>query len=854
MMGYAESLAQVTVSMPELQVEVQQSGVIPINVGSLTGQSVTSFQFTVTYDPDILTITGASSSGTLTDGTGPTVNTATSGEVTVAWATATAIDGSGVLVNLEADYVQAGTSSLTFQSFVFNEGTPASTTTDGSVTVDDGSVPSVGVSLPASSSGAVGGGAVLVPITVGNLTGQNVTSYSFSLAYESGIVSISNVSTAATLSSGGTANATPGAGQITVTWTGTALSGNGTLLYVLVEPTAAGSSPLTFSSFQFNSGEPLANLTNGNFTVSGNAGDVPVSISSSLSGTAGGSLTVPVTVGNVSGLGIASFEMELEYDPSVMRIDAVSQNGTLSAGTSASINLDTAGKATIAWASTTDLTGQGTLINLEISLLNAGTSNLVFSVFQFNEGVPPAATTNGSVTVLPDGQVGVSIPSGLSGNVGAQILIPVNTDDLTGKNVNSYVFTVSYNPSDIQITGFDATGTLSSGATVVTNTDTPGQVIVSMASATALSGAGTLIGLTADLIGPGTSNLSFTSFQYNTGDPVAVPMNGRITISGVATFIQIIHNSSDAPAVDIYINDVKQIDAIAYGSATGFIELESPVIKLDVVSDAAQNNNNPITSTNVSLLDNQDYIAVINGLFAGSGKQAIDLVVKEAQQEASDANTVGLLTFQGSPDAPPLNIYIVDDTPQFNRIRTLAENLEFGDAVLAAEFEPGVYNIELTQAGGPRIGVYRADLSRTAGAALLFMIQGFINPIINQPNLTVAVYAPDGRAIFLPTATNNDGEGVLPGAFALRGNYPNPFNPSTSIQFDLPEAATVTVDVFDLLGRHVMSMPAQQYYAGPDQAAQLDASELASGTYVYRVVAEGQQQQYVSSNTMTLLK
>ena len=199
-------------------------------------------------------------------------------------------------------------------------------------------------------------------------------------------------------------------------------------------------------------------------------------------------------------------------------------------------------------------------------------------------------------------------------------------------------------------------------------------------------------------------------------------------------------------------------------------------------------------------------------------------------------------------------MYIVDDSPQYNRVLTLAKNLGFGDAFLATEFEPGVYNIELAQANGPRIGVYRADLSRTAGSALLFMVQGFINPIIGQPGLTVAVYAPDGRAIFLPIATDNEDEQALPEGFRVNGNYPNPFNPTTAIQFDLPEAALVKIDVYDLTGRHVMSMPSQQYYAGNDQAAQLDASDLASGTYVYRVVAEGQQQQYVSSHTMTLLK
>ena len=716
---------QVSVNIPNAEGTVAEIATIPINVGDLTGQNVTSFQFTLSYNASILNVTGANNTGALTTGTDPIVNTGTPGEITVAWAAATPLTGSGVLVNLEIQYLQVGSSNLGFQAFEFNEGSPASSTSGGTITVNSGTTPSVGVNLPASSSGSVGS-PVLVPVNVGNLSGLNVTSYSFTVSFNQAIVGIASTSTNGTLSQSGSVNVnTNTAGQITVNWNGgTALSGSGTLIDLIVDPVTAGSTPLTFSSFQFNSGEPLATLTNGNFTVSPN-GSVLVSISSTLSGAQGTRLTIPLTIGDVTGKGVASFEMMLNYDPAVIRIDAVAQGGSLSAGTTADVNLDTPGQANIAWASTTPLTGQGILLNLQVSLLSIGSSNIAFSSFQFNEGTPPVTTLDGRVTVSAE--------------------------------------------------------------------------------------AG-------------------------------------------APFLQIIHNSSDAPAVDIYINNVKQVDALAYGSATAFLELDAPNVQVDVVADEAPDNSNPIKSSNVSLQEGQDYVGVINGLFAGSGKQAFDLVVKEAQQEANNANTVGLLTFQGSPDAPPINVYIVDDTPQFNRILTLAKNQGFGDAFLAAEFDPGVYNIEITQANGPSIGVYRADLSRTAGAALLFMLQGFINPIIGQPGLSVAVYAPDGRAIFLPVATDNEDEQGLPDGFQLRGNYPNPFNPTTSIQFDLPEAALVKIDVFDLLGRHVLSSPSQQFYAGNDQAAQLDASELASGTYVYRVVAEGHQQSYISSQTMTLLK
>ena len=718
-------IAQVDVSLPAVQADAGTSGLIPIEVTDLTGLNVTSFQFTVVFDATVVDITGASNADALTEGTAPLVNTGTPGQATVAWASATPLSGGGVLVYLEASYINVGTSALTFTQFDFNEGTPASNTTDGSVTVG----------------------------TTGN--------------------------------------------------------------------------------------DPVA-----------------VTISGALSGNVGSNLSIPVTVGDVTGRNVASFEMVLEYDPAILRIDAVAQAGTLTDGTPASANLDTPGQVSLVWASATPLSGEGTLIAFEATLLAAGTSALTLSSFKFNEGAPPATLQHGAVTVLADGQINVSMPTGLSGSVGQQLLIPVETGDLSGRNVTAYSFTVTYNAANLTITGVSTSGTLSDGHAVVIDTGTAGQATVSAAAGVALGGAGTLVHLVAELTGAGESTLNFSSFQFNDGNPAAVTSSGSVSVSGEAgpTFLQIIHNSPDAPAVDIYINDVRQVDALAYGSATAFLELESPIIKLDVVDNQAPDNANPITSSNVSLLGHPDYVAVINGLYAGSGKQAIDLVVSEAQQEANDANTVGLLVFQGSPDAPPINVYIVDDTPAHNRIKTLAKSLGFGEAFLSTEFEPGVYNIEITQSNGPQVGVYRADLSRTGGAALLFMITGFMNPIIGQPELSVAVYAPDGRAIFLPISTDSEEEAGLPASFRVRGNYPNPFNPATSIEFDLPEAARVTIDVFDMLGRHVLSLPEQQYHAGNRQTARLDASELASGTYVYRVLAEGQRQRYASSQTMTLMR
>ena len=99
-----------------------------------------------------------------------------------------------------------------------------------------------------------------------------------------------------------------------------------------------------------------------------------------------------------------------------------------------------------------------------------------------------------------------------------------------------------------------------------------------------------------------------------------------------------------------------------------------------------------------------------------------------------------------------------------------------------------------------------------------------------------------------------DGPNEQPEGFRLSGNYPNPFNPVTTIAFDLPAAAEVTVHVFDLLGRQLLTTPAQRLTPGTSHTIHLDASNLASGIYLYQVRADMGNQTLIETSKMTLIK
>ena len=104
------------------------------------------------------------------------------------------------------------------------------------------------------------------------------------------------------------------------------------------------------------------------------------------------------------------------------------------------------------------------------------------------------------------------------------------------------------------------------------------------------------------------------------------------------------------------------------------------------------------------------------------------------------------------------------------------------------------------------------------------------------------------KAVYIVTGVE-DGFNPVVKEFVLYQNYPNPFNPSTNIRFNLPEAAKVSLNVYNVTGEKVAVLLNEQEEAGL-HSVQLDASNLPSGIYFYRIIAG----KYQKTMKMILLK
>lgn len=108
------------------------------------------------------------------------------------------------------------------------------------------------------------------------------------------------------------------------------------------------------------------------------------------------------------------------------------------------------------------------------------------------------------------------------------------------------------------------------------------------------------------------------------------------------------------------------------------------------------------------------------------------------------------------------------------------------------------------------------------------------------------------NSVLLSDSDNRANE--LPTGFEIIDNYPNPFNPTTTIRFNIAERADVSLQVIDVLGRVVMQQNVGTVSAGMNQQYTLDASRLASGMYLYRMTANTGAKMMNAQGKFTLIK
>lgn len=691
----------------------------------------------------------------------------------------------------------------------------------GEVTGRPGETASVAVSL----SGVEGSAAV--------------QSFGFSVTAGAG-VTFTGVSSTGTTSgdAGFTVGANTTNGNVGGFSTGTDITASGTVVFLNFDLDSASSGTLTLAGFTVN-GAAIAVDPSASYTVS----DRIIAVGSASVGV-GESFLIPIDLEDalLAADGVVSFSIDLNYDPSVMSIDkTMGSNGAVKAGTlseSATVNGNDFDADTyrIAGFTGSAITGSGTLVYVAATAAaTAGSQNHTITNVVFNGGTPVYAARSGMLTV------------------NAVNFAPTFTAELTDTAIveDSGTFTFDYDATDAN--GDALTYSLNGPGAIDANTgvytlDPAGKAGVHTIEVSVTDGTNTVM-TSATLTIKKVDMFEASLAGFNEAPPTQTVASGMVSMRMVADdgLLEVTFNaqnlSADMTGAHIHIGGVGQNGGVTVnlaptsGSFTNTYDITG---NTDAVN--AMRAGNAYVNVHTAAYPAGE----IRGQVLSAGNAAPAEASSLAPADVTVAGDPGATAFSVSwlpvadPNGDTVNYLLqMAADANFTQVFMLENFGQTNGAAVSNEMAANLYD-ELTMATPGNV-----DIGGTAT---------FYHRVISTDGSLWNAGPAASTTLTRGLVTDTETDTALPAEFTLKGNYPNPFNPSTTISFDLPESADVTVQVLDLLGREVMAIPSQTMQAGSGQSVQIDASNLSSGIYLYRVIARGASQTHMQVKTMTLLK
>lgn len=332
--------------------------------------------------------------------------------------------------------------------------------------------------------------------------------------------------------------------------------------------------------------------------------------------------------------------------------------------------------------------------------------------------------------------------------------------------------------------------------------------------------------------------------------------------------VQAIHNAPDPElnVVDLYVADQLILDDVAFRTASAYMDVPAGFPLTGGV--APGNSTGPgdvFFEFTFTLTPGETYQFIAVGVREPGDFQpnpdgrdiSLDVLVNdEAREVAENPSEIDMLAVHGVPDGPAFDIF-EGPFPRSGRGGfILADDLRFLDSSGYNSTSQTLFNLQVNYSSDDSFYELFTGPDFKLGQAITVLLSGFLDPSSNQngPEFApIAVFSDGTTYMYEPEPTTTEPETTVQ-TFTLNTNYPNPFNPTTNIRFDLQEPGHVSVEVFDVLGRSMLQRNAGFFPADAGNQFQLDASSLPSGTYVYRVLVDVNGTISTQSGRMTLVK
>ncbi len=293
---------------------------------------------------------------------------------------------------------------------------------------------------------------------------------------------------------------------------------------------------------------------------------------------------------------------------------------------------------------------------------------------------------------------------------------------------------------------------------------------------------------------------------------------------------QFIHTVRDVGPVDVYVDDARVLDDFAFETATPFMPFPIGPHRIELVAGQDDDNTRPLWTHHEVFFQEHNYAFIAIG-----DTSTLDVLVQDDALREAATDDVEFFVVHNIAEAPVLDIRLLDPRVPNQLEDLIVNNFVWGQMTAYRRLPPRSHDFQIMNDDNTvEFERFRFDLSAFGGKTLILVRTG---RRFDEGTYTLQGYDVEGKVLTeIPVHTVTPTP--VPDAFVLDGNYPNPFNGSTTIVFDLPEPAHVYLDVIDLLGRTVLSSPARYWEAGNGHTIPVEAATLASGHYLYRLVAQ----------------
>lgn len=530
-------------------------------------------------------------------------------------------------------------------------------------------------------------------------------------------------------------------------------------------------------------------------TQDGSGDEVTMWIDTDLAGPEGGTISIPIHVSDLTDKFVYSSDITITYDAAVLQAVDTDISGTRleAAGWGTPTKNITTGKITMAMAGSTPLTGNGVLVKMIFNIVGTTgtTSPLHFDSALCNEGQPPVIVTDGFFTVMEtkfdiSGRVGYY--SDINTPVGDVNVVAAGPENKTSTTLASGDYEL------LDLTGGDYTVT----------PDKSG----SINSAITAYDASIILRYSV-----GTYNLM--PYAKIAAD---VSGNGSIT-------------AYDASFILRY--SVGVVTGFPVGSDWTFVPHDFPIDDVNWSTAPANRSYTPLDSDQPG----HDYVGILYGDVSGnwsgarsSGTGALVEIGIDQIRKVENGNILIPLKVNFSGEAYSGSFMLKMNNSNLSFLTSSLKNTSEDEAFCAGKSIPQ----------GAEIALASAHPLHQKGLALELIFKE-TNPVdISSLEFDFSDIIVDDRNTSL-TVVKDESKHEVPKEWKLGQNHPNPFNSGTVINFHVPQASHVNIEVYNLLGQRLRILvdqamePGSHYvnWNGLDDTGR----KIGSGIYLYKMRA-----------------